>query len=111
MELIIGLVVIVSTIWMAMDSSKNQITTDGKAYAFGNGAFVWVIAAVLLWILAFPYYLYKRGQQMRHRHPGVIMSSGPAYSEADELLKYKKLLDAGAITHAEYEEKKRQVLG
>lgn len=30
---------------------------------------------------------------------------------ADELLKYKDLLDAGAITQAEFDAKKRQLLG
>jgi hypothetical protein len=33
------------------------------------------------------------------------------YSEADELLKYKNLLDAGAITPEEYSAKKKQLLG
>jgi uncharacterized protein YdeI (BOF family) len=32
-------------------------------------------------------------------------------SNADELLKYKKLLDSGAITKDEYEQKKKQLLG
>jgi hypothetical protein len=32
-------------------------------------------------------------------------------SRADELLKYKKLLDASAITKDEYEQKKKQLLG
>lgn len=31
-------------------------------------------------------------------------------SVADELLKYKNLLDAGAITQEEYEEKKKELL-
>ena len=30
---------------------------------------------------------------------------------ADEILKYKRLLDAGAITPEEYEAKKKQLLG
>jgi Domain of unknown function (DUF4429)/Short C-terminal domain len=32
-------------------------------------------------------------------------------SEADELLKFKQLLDAGAINQEEYEHKKKQILG
>jgi len=35
----------------------------------------------------------------------------PATSNADELLKYKSLLDAGAITEEEYNAKKKQLLG
>lgn len=42
----------------------------------------------------------KRGQQPTS-----------AASEADELMKYKKLLDAGAITPEEYDAKKKQLLG
>lgn len=34
----------------------------------------------------------------------------PGISAADEILKYKKLLDCGAITEAEYEAKKKQLL-
>jgi hypothetical protein len=34
----------------------------------------------------------------------------PASSQADELKKYKDLLDSGAITQDEYEEKKKQLL-
>lgn len=32
-------------------------------------------------------------------------------SDADEILKFKELLDAGAITEEEYEAKKKQILG
>ena len=34
----------------------------------------------------------------------------PQQSSADELMKYKELLDSGAITQAEYESKKKQIL-
>lgn len=34
----------------------------------------------------------------------------PSVDPADEILKYKKLVDAGAITQEEYEEKKKQLL-
>lgn len=38
-------------------------------------------------------------------------SGAPAVSEADELAKFKKLLDDGVITAAEFEAKKKQILG
>lgn len=38
-------------------------------------------------------------------------SPSSAVSNADELMKYKQLLDAGAITPEEYEAKKKQLLG
>lgn len=38
-------------------------------------------------------------------------STNTGISEADEILKYKQLLDDGAITQEEYEAKKKQLLG
>lgn len=38
-------------------------------------------------------------------------NSGSSYSEADELKKFKELLDSGAITQEEYDAKKKQILG
>ncbi len=34
-----------------------------------------------------------------------------AFSNADEIKKYKELLDIGAITQEEYDAKKKQLLG
>jgi len=51
------------------------------------------------------------------RYDEIKVSLGPALpmefkgSIADELLKYKKLLDSGAITKTEFEQKKKQLLG
>lgn len=38
-------------------------------------------------------------------------TNAPTASSADEILKYKNLLDMGAITQDEFDEKKRQLLG
>lgn len=38
-------------------------------------------------------------------------ASTPSISVADEIMKYKQLLDAGAITQAEFDAKKTQLLG
>ena len=40
-----------------------------------------------------------------------VVSSAPAISPADELLKYKGLFDAGVLTQEEFEAKKKQLLG
>lgn len=40
-----------------------------------------------------------------------LNDSIPRVSGADEILKYKQLLDAGIITQKEFEEKKKQILG
>lgn len=39
------------------------------------------------------------------------LSQGKEYSSADEIAKFKKLLDDGAITQAEFDAKKKQLLG
>lgn len=53
-------IVIMTTIWVGYDAEKNKITTDNKPYSANNGAVPWVIFCLLLWIIAFPCYLYKR---------------------------------------------------
>ena len=40
----------------------------------------------------------------------IVSAAPPAISAADEIMKYKQLLDCGAITELEYEEKKKQLL-
>lgn len=43
--------------------------------------------------------------------PIQAQNNQPAYSAADELLKWKELLDKGAITQEEFDAKKKQLLG
>ena len=41
----------------------------------------------------------------------VIKWSGSKRSQAEEIIKYKQLLDAGIISSDEFEQKKKQILG
>lgn len=48
----------------------------------------------------------------RQQNKNVVLASGPvAGSNADELKKYKNLLDGGIITQEEFDAKKKQLLG
>jgi hypothetical protein len=67
MESIILIIVIGSTIWVGFDASTNKITTDAKPYNWANGAVAWVLGCILLWIVAFPWYLVQRGKLLQQR--------------------------------------------
>ena len=41
----------------------------------------------------------------------TVQASAPAFSAADEILKFKQLLDAGVLTQEEFDAKKKQLLG
>lgn len=54
--------------------------------------------------------LKKRIEELQAKAAGAS-SSTAQISSADEIAKYKQLLDAGAITQEEYDAKKKQLLG
>lgn len=102
---IIWIIVIGTTIWVAYDAKGNRIPIDNKPYSLNNGALAWFLSCALLWIAGFPYYLYKRSKVLSERQ--TPSQSGSA---AEELQKFKHLLDQGAITADEYERKKKDLL-
>lgn len=59
---LVVLTVIVTTIWVAFDSQSKRIPTDSNPYSLNNGALAWFFMCALLWIVGFPYYLYKRSK-------------------------------------------------
>jgi hypothetical protein len=54
------LVIVVTSIWVAYDAHKNKLSIDGKKYAWNNGWFAWLLSCVALWIVSFPYYIFRR---------------------------------------------------
>ncbi len=55
----VGLAVTVaSAVWVGFDSSRRDFSND----RFANSTTKWVIGTLLLWIIAFPIYLVRRGR-------------------------------------------------
>lgn len=54
--------------------------------------------------------LINRQQATRNNSAAAVLQEAPK-SSADELIKYKELLDAGVITEQEFDAKKKQILG
>lgn len=94
--------VVGTSIWMAYDAAQREITVDDKPYTLNNGSGAWFFYGLLLWIVAFPHYLVKRS--------AASLNSKGALSSADELIKYKQLLDQGVISLEEFELKKKKIL-
>jgi hypothetical protein len=61
-------IVILTTLWVVIDSSRLKIPSNAKKpYSAGNGPVTWLIVCALLWIVAFPVYLYTRAKALRER--------------------------------------------
>lgn len=79
-----------------------------KGYSFG----LWWLYGWLLFAAAIIHVLFIPDKLERPERPSTVPYTPPSMgSAADELGKYKKLLDEGAITEEEYQVKKRQILG
>lgn len=83
---------------------------EKKGYSFG-----------LWWLYGWGFFLIalihvsviddKNAPQVTAPQPAYLPPSNAGISAADELRKYKNLLDNGAITEKEFEAKKKQILG
>ena len=79
-----------------------------KGYSFG----LWWFYGWMLFIVAIIHvnFLPDMNQQS-NRSDTIAYTPSSLSSAADELSKYKKMLDEGAITPEEYEHTKKQILG
>jgi hypothetical protein len=109
-------VVIGTSIWVKKDAASNRIPIDSKPYSTNNGAWAWFGSCILLWIAAFPYYLYKRSKLLGERRraatppvrPAVV---APAPDAEQELRRFARLKQDGLISDTDYDQKKKQLLG
>jgi hypothetical protein len=70
--LVVG--IIGSVIWVGVDASKRD-------WGNGSGTGTWVLGCILLWIVVFPVYLYKRGKaplkDVLARSGGLSLAASP----------------------------------
>jgi len=85
MASLILLVVIGTSIWVAIDASNLGAPRDRNLGVAGSSPIAWLLACLLFWIVFFPLYLAKRGKiraaGQDYRSGGTQASSGPVQGE------------------------------
>lgn len=66
-------VVLGSAVWVGVDASQRDFTGD----KFASSAAVWVIGTLLLWIIVFPLYLFKRGKAPQLGRSALAQAPSP----------------------------------
>ena len=108
--LIITLVVGTS-IWVGIDAMTHKVPQLGQKQFGSQDPWIWAVCCLLLWIVVFPAYLIKRAVYAARDEVRQTTESIPSAGSAEELLKFKRLLDSGAITQDEFEGAKARILG
>jgi hypothetical protein len=63
-------IVILTSLWAGVDSHRLKVPASNKPYTLGNGSLSWLFCCLLLWIIAFPAYLFKRAKTLKERGMG-----------------------------------------
>jgi len=78
----------------------------------GRNFLLWYIYGVALWIIALVHsVLLKSKAQEIIEAKALREAVAPSHSAADEIERFAKLKDSGALTEEEFQAKKRQLLG
>ena len=81
------------------------LAADGREIGFGLGFLACFLLSPLIGIIIILF--------SKDKTKNIRLNSNPIqtnYSKADEISKYKKLLDEGAITQLEFDKEKRNIL-
>ena len=77
LDVLIVLVVAVSTVWVYLDATKHNVgKIPGDSSFWNSSAGVWSIVTLLLWIVAFPAYLIKRGALIEKAKASPVTVTG-----------------------------------
>lgn len=112
--MVMWLIIFGSAIWVLIDA-KNIGVRKGVITGMGNmGPWAWFFCCLLLWIVAFPIYLFKRGEfkkALQGEQPAAANSSPTQKGSLADLEKLAELKEKGIISEAEFQAKKQEILG
>lgn len=114
MEALILIIVVGTSIWVAIDASTIGVKKGQIKGVADMGPAGWFFGCLLLWIVGFPYYLAKRGEFKRINAKGQSgqgFSSQGTGSNLNELEKLASLRDRGVLTEQEFQIQKAKILG
>lgn len=102
------LLVFLTACWAAFDSSKLIGSGVPKDELGKMGSAAWFFSCLLLWIVAFPYYLVKRSSAMR----ATTAPTNPQTTDSvpDAIRRLSQLRDSGALSEDEFAQKKAELL-
>jgi hypothetical protein len=123
--MLILLIVIGTSIWVYFDARNIGVKKSGEKAKSGKlsvdmGPLGWGICCLLLWIIAFPVYLFKRpGFKKRFQATSasappipVPVAAGSQPQDFDQQLRrLAKLKEDGIISAEEFDQKKKALLG
>jgi hypothetical protein len=64
---LVAAVVVLSSVWVAVDAARHRVPTFGEHYDINTGAVAWFLGCILFWIFVFPAYLVRRAAVLRDR--------------------------------------------
>jgi len=67
-------IVVITSIWAGVDAHRNKIPSGKKLFSGGNSV-SWLLCCLLLWIVSFPVYLFKRAKTLKERNEASGASS------------------------------------
>jgi hypothetical protein len=112
--LMFQVVVFVTSIWVALDAKAQRILPPAKSSDREQSSRTfdakldplrWFGGCLALWVVMFPWYLSLRSKSKAATPPAVKVDA------AAELRRYKQLRDDGVISEAEWDLKRRELLG
>ena len=115
MDSLMFLVVIGTSLWVLVDAKTIGVRKGQIKGAGDMGPWGWFFVCLLLWIVGFPFYLAKRGEykKVNAAPPPVPVNAPPARGEDEAIAQLERLAqlrDRGALTEAEFQAKKSQIL-
>lgn len=89
-----------------------DIETTYFRYAYEASVLFWVVSILMVMLVAYSVFSFIKFNEEGLLHNADAQGQNAVIlSDADELKKYKELLDEGIISQEEYEQKKKQLLG